>query len=98
LGHTVGDALLKSVAERLRTSVRATDMVARLGGDEFAIIRLDPQQPSNADDLARRIVSMIGTPYDLNGNHIVVSASIGVAVAPTDGTSAGQLLRNADIA
>jgi diguanylate cyclase (GGDEF)-like protein len=98
LGHTVGDALLKSVAERLRTSVRATDMVARLGGDEFAIIRLDPHQPSNADDLARRIVSLIGAPYDLNGHRIVISASIGVAVAPTDGASSEQLARNADIA
>jgi diguanylate cyclase (GGDEF)-like protein len=98
LGHTVGDALLKSVAERLRTSVRGTDMVARLGGDEFAIIRLDPRQPSNAEDLAQRIVGLIGAPYDLNGHRIVVSASIGVAVAPRDATSSGQLLRNADIA
>src|SRR5581483_5859104 len=98
LGHAVGDALLKSVAERLRMAVRDTDMVARLGGDEFAVIRLDPNQPSNSDNLARRIVDLIGNPHELNGHRIVVSASVGVAVAPRDGTTSGQLLRNADIA
>jgi diguanylate cyclase (GGDEF)-like protein len=98
LGHAVGDALLKQVADRLRSSVRETDMIARLGGDEFAVIHLHTHQPGSADGLARRIVDLIGAPYELNGHRVVVSASIGVAIAPRDGNTSGQLLRNADIA
>ncbi|MEZ0212383.1 MAG: putative bifunctional diguanylate cyclase/phosphodiesterase [Xanthobacteraceae bacterium] len=98
LGHAVGDALLKAVADRLRASLREGDMVARLGGDEFAVLQLDADQPRSADNLAKRITELVGRPYDLDGHRVLVSTSIGVAVAPGDGTSSEALLRNADIA
>ncbi|SEQ02233.1 diguanylate cyclase (GGDEF) domain-containing protein [Faunimonas pinastri] len=98
LGHGVGDALLQAVAKRLQDTVRETDVVARLGGDEFAILQLDADQPRSSDALARRIVEVLDAPYLLEGHQILVSTSIGIAIAPTDGRHADQLLRNADIA
>jgi diguanylate cyclase (GGDEF)-like protein len=98
MGHPVGDALLRSVADRLRGCVRQTDTVARLGGDEFAVAQIAPNQPMDATALAARIVEAISTAHDLNGQDIVVGTSIGIAMFPDDGTDADQLLRNADLA
>ena len=98
LGHPVGDALLKVVADRLRSCVRETDVIARMGGDEFAILQIDPENGPAADDLAQRVLELVGAPYDLDGQHVVIGTSIGIAVAPRDGDSADQLLKNADLA
>ncbi len=98
LGHPVGDALLRCVADRLRACVRETDTVARLGGDEFAIVQASLGQPRGAAELAARLVAEISRPYEIAGHTVVIGASVGVALAPGDGTDADTLLRNADMA
>ncbi len=97
-GHPVGDALLHAVTRRLRAELRDTDTLARLGGDEFAIIasRLGGARDSAA--LADRLVAVLAEPFELDGHHIVVGTSVGVAAAPDDGMDADDLLKNADMA
>jgi diguanylate cyclase (GGDEF)-like protein len=98
LGHLMGDALLKRVAERLRVCVREADMIARLGGDEFAIIQKATPQPQEATALAVRIIETLTAPFDLSGTQVNVDTSIGIALWPTDGADSEQLLKNADLA
>ena len=82
----VGDELLKTVAGRLRNCVREVDTVARVGGDEFAIIQVGVERPTDTALLARRICEAIEAPYELNGHAVMVDTSIGIAIAPSDGT------------
>ncbi len=98
LGHPTGDALLCAVAERLRGIIRESDLVARFGGDEFVVLQTPIRSPDGAAVLARRIVEELGASYDIEGHHVVIGASVGIAVAPRDGTSADTLLKNADMA
>jgi diguanylate cyclase (GGDEF)-like protein len=98
LGHQIGDELLKTVAARLRSCVREVDTVARVGGDEFAIIRTGIEQPNEAAMLARRICEAVREPCDLHGHAVIVETSIGVALAPGDGTDPDELMKNADMA
>jgi diguanylate cyclase (GGDEF)-like protein len=99
LGHPVGDALLKAVAQRLRGAIGERDTVARFGGDEFAILQtLASDQNEGAAALATRIIAAINEPYDLDGYKAAIGASIGIARAPDDGASADELLKNADLA
>jgi diguanylate cyclase (GGDEF)-like protein/PAS domain S-box-containing protein len=98
LGHPVGDELLKTVAARLRHCVRETDFVSRLGGDEFAIVQTMVQQPEDVTDLISRIYSVMREPYECLGHQLSTDASIGVALAPQDGTDLDELLKNADLA
>jgi diguanylate cyclase (GGDEF)-like protein len=96
LGHGPGDELLRQVAQRLRDSLRLTDCIARIGGDEFAILI-----ESHDDDLptiADRLITSLSNPYDLDGQHAEISASIGIAIGPTDGANPRDLLRSADLA
>jgi len=97
LGHPVGDKLLCAVTKRLQMAVRGADTVARLGGDEFAIIQLGAK-PTDASELAVRLIELMSEPFDMMGNQIVVGASVGIAMAPTDGKDPDQLLRNSDMA
>ncbi len=97
-GHPVGDALLRQVAERLRHCVGADDVALRLGGDEFAIVRLCHQQRRDATALARFIVSALSKTYEVDGYHLRISASVGVALYPAGGEQLNDLLRSADIA
>jgi diguanylate cyclase (GGDEF)-like protein/PAS domain S-box-containing protein len=97
LGHPVGDALLVAVTKRLQKAVRGSDTVARLGGDEFAIIQAGAL-PTDATELADRIIESLSQSFDVLGNQVVVGASLGIAMAPTDGAEPDQLLRNADMA
>ena len=98
LGHPIGDALLQKVAERLQSAVRPTDTVARFGGDEFAVIQSGVADVLGAETLARRIVDLLGRAYIVEGHLINIGASVGVAVAPLDGTDPDVLLKNADLA
>jgi diguanylate cyclase (GGDEF)-like protein len=98
LGHPVGDELLKAVALRLSGCVRETDFVARLGGDEFAIVQTAVKNPTDVMDLVIRIYQAIRIPYECLGHQLVTDASIGIALAPQDGTDLDQLLKNADLA
>ncbi len=98
LGHPIGDLLLKAVADRLRKSLRENDAVARFGGDEFSVAQVGVEQPHAATILAQRLLDELGAPYDVGGHQTVVGVSIGIAVAPADGTDPEQLLKNADMA
>jgi diguanylate cyclase (GGDEF)-like protein len=98
LGHPVGDELLKAVASRLQSCVRATDFVARLGGDEFAIVQTGIEQPDDVVDLVKRIYEAIREPYECLGHQVATDASIGIALAPNDGNDLDQLLKSADLA
>jgi diguanylate cyclase (GGDEF)-like protein len=98
LGHPIGDELLKLVADRLRGCTREPDTIARLGGDEFAIIMTQMHQPEDAAILARRIRESIVKPYHVDGHQIVSDISIGISIAPIDGSEPDQLLKNADMA
>ncbi|NOJ50114.1 putative bifunctional diguanylate cyclase/phosphodiesterase [Bradyrhizobium archetypum] len=97
LGHPVGDALLKSVAERLSATVRPGDLVARLGGDEFAVLAMDASN-HDVSQFADRILRAIAEPFETGGHHINIGTSIGVALALADGHAPDELLKNADLA
>ena len=98
LGHDGGDFLLKTVAERLRGVTRIDDMVARLGGDEFVVVQTDVKGKDQAEDFARRLTSAVTAPMKFRDQVIVATASVGVAVAPADGTNPERLLKSADLA
>ncbi len=98
LGHSRGDLLLEAVAQRLRNTVRSTDFVARFGGDEFIVLQSPIADEIEVLSLAERILHSVGTNYDIDNNEVVISASIGIAIAPNDGKSADEILRNADMA
>jgi len=98
LGHPTGDLLLQAAAERIRSCVRGEDLVARLGGDEFAIVQVPSEHPPDSTALAMRLIDVIGAPYDLDGHQVVVGASVGIAMAPSDGREPDVLMKNADLA
>jgi len=96
-GHPAGDAMLVEVAARLQACTRATDLTARLGGDEFAILVDDDPNLSNSERVAARIAEILQQPFSIGDVRTHVSASIGIA-AGTQGDSAEDLLRQADVA
>lgn len=108
LGHKMGDALLRAVAERLEGILRSGDTVARndrlehtlshLGGDEFSILNLRLRRPDDAGIIARRILAIMAQPFKLAGRELYVTPSIGIAIYPEDGEDASSLLKHADIA
>ncbi|MFI4981581.1 MAG: putative bifunctional diguanylate cyclase/phosphodiesterase, partial [Nevskiales bacterium] len=96
-GHTLGDALLKTVGARLQQSVRSGDTVARLGGDEFVML-LGGDRADQADAVAAKLVHAFARPLYAEGHSLHLTASIGISVYPDDGSSAEMLLKHADIA
>lgn len=98
LGHATGDRLLKQVAERLLTCVRENDTVARLGGDEFSILLLELQDSTDALRVVQKILNVMAQPSSLTGSGNMITASIGITLAPDDGETAEELMRNADMA
>ena len=98
LGHPVGDGLLCAVADRLESCVRQVDTIARFGGDEFAVIQVGPERVEDVAVLAQRISDVLSMPYDVDGHHVIVGVSIGIALVPADGSDPDTLLKNADIA
>ncbi|HEY4253674.1 MAG TPA: EAL domain-containing protein, partial [Roseomonas sp.] len=97
LGHPVGDKLLRAVSDRLGEALRPTDTIARLGGDEFAIL-VAPTRPHAVEALADRMVRIMTAPFVIDGHEISTGLSIGIAMAPADGTTADQLMKCADLA
>ncbi|MGX1324169.1 diguanylate cyclase (GGDEF)-like protein [Bradyrhizobium sp. USDA 377] len=98
LGHPIGDALLKEVGRRLKTTVGEHDTVARLGGDEFAVVQIGRSEEAAARSLAGRLVEVISAPYEIDDHQIVIGVSIGISLSPQDGSNPDELLKNADLA
>jgi diguanylate cyclase (GGDEF)-like protein/PAS domain S-box-containing protein len=98
LGHSIGDKLLQSVAERLVTCVRSADTVSRQGGDEFVVLLSEMAQPEDAAITARRVLQAVAEPHLIDGHDLHVTSSIGVSVFPDDGRDAETLIQNADTA
>lgn len=98
LGHPVGDDLLRSVADRVRSVLRSEDVFARFGGDEFALMIRGPVDPRAATFAAQRLLQRVRTVHNLSGRAVNISASAGIAIYPEHGTTPTELLRNADIA
>lgn len=98
LGHTAGDRFLKALAKHLRHSIREADMIARLGGDEFAVLQRDVGSSEDATAFATRILETVGRFKCQDHDGLVTAASIGIAMHPSDGSDAEDLLRNADLA
>ncbi len=95
-GHEAGDRLLIAVATRLRHAARETDTVARFGGDEFVVLQDGVSQANDAVIMAERIVDQISRPFEDGAKQFQIGASVGVALAPSDGSEADDLLRKAD--
>jgi len=98
LGHPAGDAVLVQSAVRLRGCVRKSDIVARLGGDEFAVVLPELREAADAALVARHAIKALSAPYELAEGRAHVSASVGIALYPGDGSTAEELLRHADLA
>jgi diguanylate cyclase len=98
LGHSFGDRVLKETAARISRCVRASDTVSRLGGDEFVVILSQPQHVRDASKVGEHIVRELSEPFVIDDQSCFLSASIGIASFPRDGTSAETLIRNADSA
>ena len=98
VGHSAGDTLLKMAAGRLRSCVREADTVARLGGDEFTIILSKIHDPNDASAVAEKVLKVFSKPFEIDRHEHFISGSIGITLYPSDGTTAEELLRNADTA
>ena len=98
LGHHVGDELLRSIARSLQACLGTKDFVARLGGDEFAVLAPGIKGREDVLLLVHRIYDAIRQAHDCAGHQLTVDSSIGIAIAPTDGTCSDQILQNADLA
>jgi diguanylate cyclase (GGDEF)-like protein len=96
LGHYVGDQLLKEIAKRLRSCLRASDEIARLGGDEFAIILSNIKNFNTAEEVAKKIIKLCSIPFIIDVNSIPITYSIGIAYYPESGRDKDSLLINAD--
>jgi len=98
LGHSVGDALLVNIAQRLERCVRQTDQIARIGGDEFLILLNNMTDPKACARVAEKIIAAVSQPLELGERHFSITASIGIAIWPNDGADAEALIRSADLA
>ena len=98
LGHTAGDQLLRAVAKRLQKCVRETDSVARIGGDEFTLVLEEIMHMQDAAKVSQKILEELGKPFNIDGNELKMTASIGISLFPDDGTNLDTLIKNADIA
>jgi diguanylate cyclase (GGDEF)-like protein/PAS domain S-box-containing protein len=98
LGHSIGDQLLKSVANRLQSCVRSSDTVSRQGGDEFLVLLADVSRPRDAALCAEKILAALDGPLRIVGHDLRITPSIGIAIFPGDAADAEALLRNADFA
>lgn len=98
LGHPVGDRLLAAVAEKLRQVVRDEDVVARFGGDEFVILQHPVPNRASAMDMATRVIEALTDSYRIDGQQVIVGASVGIAMAVDDGDTVDTLIKNSDLA
>jgi diguanylate cyclase (GGDEF)-like protein/PAS domain S-box-containing protein len=97
-GHPMGDRLLRLVADRLRSELRGNHVAARLGGDEFALILASEVSPNEVSDFSTRLINVLSASYAIDGIEVVIGASVGIALSPSDGSTCEELMRNADMA
>jgi diguanylate cyclase (GGDEF)-like protein len=97
-GHAFGDRVLVQAANRMRGIVPEADLVARIGGDEFCVLQAAQAEPETAEALARELVRLLSEPYGIEGEEVVLGASVGIARYPADGTSVDRILTRADTA
>jgi diguanylate cyclase (GGDEF)-like protein len=98
LGHFAGDTVLRTVAERLRSTVRLEDTVSRLGGDEFVVLLKHIAHAEDAGDVARKIIESLGRPIVLDENELRIGSSVGISLFPDHGEDSARLIANADAA
>jgi diguanylate cyclase (GGDEF)-like protein/PAS domain S-box-containing protein len=98
LGHAIGDELLKHVADRLRSAVRAVDTVSRLGGDEFVIVLHEMSSPDDVVQVAEKILGALAPPVIIEGHSLRATPSIGISMFPDDGDEVITLMKSADTA
>ncbi|MXO93435.1 EAL domain-containing protein [Erythrobacter arachoides] len=98
MGHPAGDALLKHVSARLERAVATMGQVGRLGGDEFKVIVPSGVEGEKLAELASEIIHSLSQPYSIDGQRVVIGASVGIAMAPEHGDNSEELIRNADLA
>ena len=98
LGHAIGDELLKHVAERLKSVVRAVDTVSRLGGDEFVIVLHEVSSPDDVVQVAEKIVGALASAVSIEGHQLRATPSIGISIFPDDGDEVFGLMKSADTA
>ncbi|WP_234032200.1 EAL domain-containing protein [Parerythrobacter jejuensis] len=98
LGHPAGDALLKQVSQRLERTVGKMGRVGRLGGDEFKVILPGRIARKKLSQLASEIIHSLSEPYSIEGQRVVIGASIGIAMSPENGESSDDIIRNSDLA
>ena len=98
LGHQAGDAVLRTMGERLQSSVRSNDTVARIGGDEFVFVLPEIESVDQVGFVAQKILHALRQPMQIDGHAIQLSGSIGIAIYPFDGVTSEQLMKNADAA
>jgi diguanylate cyclase (GGDEF)-like protein len=98
LGHDIGDLLLQEVARRLEGCLRKSDTVARIGGDEFTCILPHIERAGDVNVVARKIITALNSPFDIKGNKINISGSLGASLFPDDSADFEELISNADAA
>ncbi|WP_051083225.1 bifunctional diguanylate cyclase/phosphodiesterase [Chitiniphilus shinanonensis] len=98
LGHDVGDELLKVIAQRLKSSLKDSDLIARLGGDEFTVLLDNVHQVDDVAHIGERLLTELCRPIVIQGQELFVTCSIGISLYPGDGLQPAQLLKNADVA
>jgi len=98
LGHDAGDMVLKEISERLRRTIRKSDLMGRLGGDEFAVVLTNARDIEDASTAVRRMLDAVSRPFAVKGHDVPISLSAGVAIFPADGRTFGELMADADVA
>jgi diguanylate cyclase (GGDEF)-like protein len=96
LGHAFGDSLLHEIAKRIRAAVRESDTPARIGGDEFVVLLRNVQHAEDALTVAEKIRQTLNEPFTIDKHTVTVSASMGIAMYPDDGTDSLELSKHAD--
>jgi diguanylate cyclase (GGDEF)-like protein len=98
MGHSVGDALLQSVAKRLQACIRASDTVSRQGGDEFVVLLTEVTMAQDAVVVAGKLITAMFEPHLIGSHRVRITVSIGISLYPADGEGAESLLSRADAA